>query len=196
MPKAIYLVLLKKSRYRHTAATVIHLCHLKNWLSGSFTCHKNFILLKKEIIPLRLEQHSIILLLLYGDFVTIVMVSTGTHPVKNHESLFITNESQLKETRSPELKMLGPLCNQTVNLETDVKPLINMHLKQQPQKSLEHNILPKNLQNDWSFFVSYTMPAGRRGNKITGYTVFVMNTLLKRKWSCWDRETGLLYYLK
>ena len=70
-----------------------------------------------------MEQHSTILLLLYGDFVTIVMVSTGTHLVKNHESLFITNESQLKETRSPELKMLGPLCNQTVNLETDAKPL-------------------------------------------------------------------------
>ena len=82
-----------------------------------------------------MEQHSIILLLLYGDFVTIVMVSTGTHPVKNHESLFITNESQLKETRSPELKMLGPLCNQTVNLETDAKPL-NKIMKSQEHEPL------------------------------------------------------------
>ena len=27
-----------------------------------------------------------------------------------------------KKTRSPQLKILGPLCNQTVNLETDAKP--------------------------------------------------------------------------
>ena len=40
----------------------------------------------------------------------IVMVSPGTHLVKNYESLSITSESQLKETRSPKLKMLGPLC--------------------------------------------------------------------------------------
>ena len=39
----------------------------------------------------------------------IVMVSPGTHLVKNHESLFITNESQFKK--------------QTVNLETDAKTL-------------------------------------------------------------------------
>ena len=38
-----------------------------------------------------------------------VMVSPGTHLVKNHESLFITNESQFKK--------------QTVNLETDAKTL-------------------------------------------------------------------------
>ena len=53
----------------------------------------------------------------------IVMVSPGTDLVKNHESLTITNESQFKKTRRPKLKMLGPLCNQTVNLETDAKTL-------------------------------------------------------------------------
>ena len=36
----------------------------------------------------------------------IIMVSPGTHFVKNHES-------QLKKTRNPKLKMLWPLCNQT-----------------------------------------------------------------------------------
>ena len=46
----------------------------------------------------------------FSDFVTIVMVSPGTHLVKNHESLFITNESQFKK-------------KQTVNLETDAKTL-------------------------------------------------------------------------
>ena len=37
------------------------------------------------------------------------MVDPGTHLVKNHESLSITNESQLKKTRSHKLKMLGLL---------------------------------------------------------------------------------------
>ena len=53
----------------------------------------------------------------------IVMVSPGTHLVKNHESLSITNESQFKKTRSAKLKILGLLCNQTINLETDAKTL-------------------------------------------------------------------------
>ena len=53
----------------------------------------------------------------------ILIVSPGNLLVKNHESLSINNESQLKETRSPKLKMLGPLCNQTDNLETDAKTL-------------------------------------------------------------------------
>ena len=46
------------------------------------------------------------------------MVSPGTHLVKNHESQTGNNESQLKKM-SPKLKMLGPLCNQTVNLKSD-----------------------------------------------------------------------------
>ena len=29
----------------------------------------------------------------------IVMVTPGTHPVKNHESLFITNESMFKKSK-------------------------------------------------------------------------------------------------
>ena len=58
----------------------------------------------------------------------IVMVSPGTHLVKNYESQFRTNESQLKKkkkkkTASLKLKMLGPLSNQTVNLNTDSKTL-------------------------------------------------------------------------
>ena len=59
----------------------------------------------------------------------IVMVSPGTHLVKNHESLSITNESQFTKTRSSKLKMLGPLCNQSVNLETDAKTLYYSLLK-------------------------------------------------------------------
>ena len=58
----------------------------------------------------------------------IVMVSPGTHLVKKHESLSITSESQLKKkTRSPKLKMLWPLCNQTVG--TDDKTLYYSLLK-------------------------------------------------------------------
>ena len=47
----------------------------------------------------------------------IVMVCPWTNLVKNHES-------QLKKKKkSPKLKMLGSLCNQTVNLKTDSQTL-------------------------------------------------------------------------
>ena len=51
----------------------------------------------------------------------IVVVCPGTHFVKNHRSQSRTSESQLKKKPAdPKLKMLGPLCDQTVNLKTDV----------------------------------------------------------------------------
>ena len=50
-----------------------------------------------------------------------VMVSPGTHLVKNHESQF--------KKKSLKLKVLGPLCNQTVNLKTDSKTLYYSILK-------------------------------------------------------------------
>ena len=53
----------------------------------------------------------------------ILILRPGNLLVKNHESLSINNESQLKETRRLKLKMLGPLCNQTDNLKTDAKTL-------------------------------------------------------------------------
>ena len=53
----------------------------------------------------------------------IVMESPGTQLVKNHEFQFRTNKSHLKKT-SPTLKMLGPLCNQTDNLNTDSKTFL------------------------------------------------------------------------
>ena len=62
-------------------------------------------------------------------FWQIVMVNSGTHLVKTHDSLSITNESQFKKSRSPKLKMLGPLCNQMVNMETDAKSLYYSLLK-------------------------------------------------------------------
>ena len=70
----------------------------------------------------------------------IVMVSPGTHLVKNHESQSRTNESQLKKTITPKLKMLGPLCNQTINLKADSKPLYYSILKLKYNPSiLNHN---------------------------------------------------------
>ena len=57
-----------------------------------------------------------------SDFVTKSYgYSLGTHLVKNHESKSTT--TQFKKTKSLKLKMLGPLCNQTVNLKTDSKTL-------------------------------------------------------------------------
>ena len=58
----------------------------------------------------------------------IVMVSPGTHLVKNHESQSRTIYSQFKKM-CPKLKMLRPLCNQTVNLKTDSKTLYYSILK-------------------------------------------------------------------
>ena len=57
------------------------------------------------------------------------MVSPGTHLMKNHETMSITNESLLKTTRGHKLKVLEPLCNQTVDLETDDKTLCCSLLK-------------------------------------------------------------------
>ena len=49
--------------------------------------------------------------------------------MKNHETMSITNESLLKTTRGHKLKVLEPLCNQTVDLETDDKTLCCSILK-------------------------------------------------------------------
>ena len=52
------------------------------------------------------------------------MVSPGTHLVKNDESQFRTIECQLKKKiLSLKLKILGTLCNQTVDVKTDSKTL-------------------------------------------------------------------------
>ena len=67
------------------------------------------------------------------------MVSPGSHLVKNHESLSIANESQLKK-KIQKLKMLGLLCNRTVNLKTDSKTLYYSILKLKYSPTvLKHN---------------------------------------------------------
>ena len=71
-------------------------------------------------------------IVLTSNFVTNTysQASPGTHFVKNHDSLSLTNKSQLKkknkQTRSPKFKMLRPLCNQTVNMETYAKLFITV----------------------------------------------------------------------
>ena len=50
-----------------------------------------------------------------GILLRIVMVSPGTNMVKSHDRVPVK--------KSLKLKMLGPLCNQTVNLRTDSKTL-------------------------------------------------------------------------
>ena len=67
-------------------------------------------------IFIQLKQGSDFVIKSYG-------YSLGTHLVKNHESKSTTNESQFKKTKSLKLKILGPLCNQMVNLKTDSKTL-------------------------------------------------------------------------
>ena len=56
-----------------------------------------------------------------------VMVSLGTHLVKNHESQSATSESQLKNEF--DIENVWALCNQTVNLKTDSKTLYYSLLK-------------------------------------------------------------------
>ena len=52
-----------------------------------------------------------------------------------------------KKPRSPKLKMLGHLCNQTVNLETDAKTLHYSLLKLKRSPSIKHN-------KDWKKYAS------------------------------------------
>ena len=66
----------------------------------------------------------------------IVMVSPGTHFVKNYES---QSRTMCKITANP--IMLAPLCNQTVNLKADSKTLYYSILKLKYSPSiLKHNI--------------------------------------------------------
>ena len=70
------------------------------------------------------------------------MVSPGTYLVKNHESQSRTNESYsvVKKKMRPNLKIVQPLCNQTVNLKTDSKTLYYSTLKLKYSLSiLKHN---------------------------------------------------------
>ena len=59
------------------------------------------------------------------------MVSPWTNLVKNHESQSRTNSEPMSPSlkMGSELKMLGPLCNQIVNLKTDSKTLYYSILK-------------------------------------------------------------------
>ena len=69
--------------------------------------------------------------MIYSDLLVtnLVVVSPGTHLIKNHETMSITNELLLKTTRGHKLKVLEPSCNQTLNLETDDKTLYCRLLK-------------------------------------------------------------------
>ena len=53
-----------------------------------------------------------------------IMVSPGTHFVKNHESQSMNQWFPVKKNKnSTKRKTIGPLCNQTVSLKTDFKTL-------------------------------------------------------------------------
>ena len=101
---------------------------------------------------------------------------------------FVTNS--YGESWESQIEMLGPLCNQTVNMETDAKTLFYTLLK----KEITHTgySTPKNLQIDGSFFLSHRThtiiilhlwrslcirDAGRRDNKITACTADVHDIL-------------------
>ena len=96
-----------------------------------------------------------------------VMVCSGTHLVKNHES-------HLK--KSLKLKMLWPLCNHTVNLKTDSKTLSYSILKLKYSSSiLKHNEGEKN----------YTSLSNSHNNCHRNYTNRILLTHMFRSinWS-------------
>ena len=98
----------------------------------------------------------------------ILILRPGNLLVENHESLSITNESQLKKTRRPKLKMLGPLCNQTDNLETDAKTLHYslLELKCSPSSTyLKH-------KKDWNKYASLNNSHRNHTNRIFYQKVF------------------------
>ena len=76
-------------------------------------------------LSLTTSAYSVILLQ-----IVVFSPTCRTHLVETHESLSLTNEWK-KKTGSLKLKMLGPLCNQTVtcNLETAAKTLYYSLLK-------------------------------------------------------------------
>ena len=91
----------------------------------------------------------------------IVMVSPGTHLVKNHESQSRTNVSHLKKMTT-KLKMLGPLYNQTDNVETVAKTLHYslVALKYSPYSTyLKH-------KKDWNKYASLNNSHRNHTNRI------------------------------
>ena len=92
----------------------------------------------------------------------ILILRPGNLLVKNHESLSINNESQLKETRRLKLKMLGPLCNQTDNLKTDAKTLHYslLELKYSPSSTYLTD------KNDWNKYASLNNSYRNHTNRI------------------------------
>ena len=104
-----------------------------------------------------------------SDFVTNSYDESWDSSCENRESLSITNEYQFKKkTRRPKLKMLGPLCNQTVNLETDAKTLHYSLLKLKRSPSIKHN-------KDWNKYASSSNSHRNDTNSIL-YQIFA---------SCW-----------
>ena len=51
------------------------------------------------------------------------MVSPGTHFIKIMSPSLEPLRAEVKKTMNPKLKMLWPLCNQTINLKTDSRTL-------------------------------------------------------------------------
>ena len=92
----------------------------------------------------------------------ILILRPGNLLVKNHESLSINNESQLKKTRRPKLKMLGPLCHQTDNLETDAKTLHYslLELKYSPSSTYLTD------KKDWNKYASLNNSHRNHTNRI------------------------------
>ena len=63
---------------------------------GQYSCYKN----QRYLLPDRNEKQTARVETLTVILVQIVMVSPGTHLLKNHESLSITSDSQFKKKQA------------------------------------------------------------------------------------------------
>ena len=155
-----------------------------------------YLLLSYKRTNCHISRHWAVILL------QIVMVSPGTHHVWNHESQSRSNEFQLKKGMSPKLKMLGPLCNQTVNLKTDSKSLNYSALKLKFSPSIlkhnkgekkyeslnkSHNNFHRNYTNDLTHVMNYCsslgifMHQGRRTQRQQNHMVVVVGRVHSSK---------------
>ena len=77
-------------------ASLLHLLFYLKGGMGQYSCYKN----QRYLLPDRNEKQTARVETLTVILVQIVMVSPGTHLLKNHESLSITSDSQFKKKQA------------------------------------------------------------------------------------------------
>ena len=104
--------------FSHTITSIFSICQEIEWNKQFW-----FLIFSVQItveLPScsKIEEYTAVISL------QMIMVSPGTHFVKNHESQSMNQWFPVKKNKnSTKRKTIGPLCNQTVSLKTDFKTL-------------------------------------------------------------------------